>query len=124
MDPERKEITFGDSALFVIEQFCTEQIDAEQAARELNFLRDQISDPENDQNFMHQVRVSINEFAAKNHLPGQSNQYAEKARHLFCQLHEAMLVRDKTFEGTRAFGVPNDNLSERAMQVLNSPGLR
>lgn len=126
MTSEKKEISFSDSARLVVEQYCrdrdsdTDKRKLKQAAREINFLRKQISDPDNDAEFMSELRAFITEFVSANHKPGRADKVVDEATSLFCTFHEAMLKGDEEFEGTRDFG----GYGKRAMDILHHPGLR
>ena len=113
------EISFGDSAKFIVEDYCANpEMKLKQAASELNLLKAQITDSEARDDFMHQIRITISQFTAKNHLPGQAEKSVAIATQRFCRLHEAMLKGDKSFDGTRKFGIPSDDTNARAMEIL------
>ncbi len=110
-----KEITFSDSAKFIIKELCVDRMSFDQASQELLFLVSQIDSEENRNKFIADLELYIKKIMDD----------TEKACIIIDSLKDVLSQNAKPEVPVKNFEVPGkDGLNRRALKILHNPAMR
>jgi endonuclease III len=110
-----EEIKFSDSAKFIIEQLCTDEVSADHAAQELLFLITQIRSQEGRDQFIADLKEYVKK-ATKN---------TEKAKIIINFLQDVLSNNASPELPVKKFEIPGKaGINRKAMSILHNPAMR